>query len=96
MNITFILADGQLEEIARRVADILREQSATPETPTDDRELLRVADAAKLSGLSPKTLYNYLSEGRLARHGQPRAPMVSRAELLALMGTDVPTRLAWI
>jgi predicted DNA-binding transcriptional regulator AlpA len=56
-----------------------------PETPTNARDLLRVAEAAALSGLSRKTIYNYLSEGRLMRHGLRRVPMVSRAELLGLM-----------
>ncbi len=49
-----------------------------PETPTNARDLLRVAEAAALSGLSRKTIYNYLPEGRLMRHGLRRVPMVSR------------------
>jgi hypothetical protein len=49
-----------------------------------------VADAAKLAGLARKTIHNYLSEGRLTRHGLPGVPMVSRAELLGLMTAGRP------
>lgn len=83
---TITLTEDQLRAmIAQEVARILATSAPSPETPTDARDLLRVSEAAALSGLSRKTIYNYQSEGRLMRHGLPRAPMVSRAELLGLM-----------
>jgi hypothetical protein len=89
VNVTTAFADDQLAAIAHQVAELLRDQSRTQEAPTDDRELLRVADAAAVAGLSRKTIYNYLSDGRLTRYGQSRVPMVSRSQLLALIGRDV-------
>jgi hypothetical protein len=89
VNVTIAFTDDQLAAIAHQVAELLRDQSRTQEAPTDDRELLRVADAAAVAGLSRKTIYNYLSDGRLTRYGQSRVPMVSRSQLLALIGRDV-------
>jgi hypothetical protein len=89
MNLTVTLTDDQMAALAHRVGELLRDQSPTQEAPTDDRELLRVAEAPAVVGLSRKTIYNYLSDGRLTRYGQSRVPMVSRSQLLALIGRDV-------
>jgi len=91
VDLTVILTDDQLEVIGHRVAEILRGDASQADAQADDRDLLRVADAARLAGLSPKTIANYLSEGRLTRYGQPRVPMVSRAELLAMIGRKART-----
>jgi hypothetical protein len=80
VNITFTLTDGQIEELAQRVAEILADRA-----PSEPSEQLTVAQAAALAGVSTKTVRNWMSAGRLVRHGAPRAPRVARDELLAVI-----------
>jgi len=80
MDLTVTLTDAQLEAIAVRLAELLADRPSAPAP-----ELLTVAQAAELAGVSAKTVRNWLSAGRLARHGKPHAPRVARAELLALI-----------
>jgi Helix-turn-helix domain len=82
--ITLTLADDQLEEIAQRVAEILAAREPTSPTP----DLLTVAQAAEVAGVSPKTIANWLSGGRLTRCGAPRSPLVDRAELQAFLDPE--------
>jgi Helix-turn-helix domain len=89
VNLTVTLTIDQLRGmIEQEVARAFAASGPAQGPPTEDRELLRVSEAAALVGLSPKTLYNYRSEGRLTRHGLPGAAMVSRTELLGLMEHD--------
>jgi excisionase family DNA binding protein len=46
---------------------------------------LTVQEAARLAGVAPKTVHNWLSDGRLVRHGVPRRPLVDRKELEDLL-----------
>jgi hypothetical protein len=81
VDLTVTLTDAQLEAIAHRVAELLADQRPSESSP----ELLTVAQAAKLAGVSEKTVRNWLSTHRLTRHGAPRTPRVARGELLALI-----------
>jgi hypothetical protein len=49
------------------------------------RPHLTVREAAGLAGVAPKTIQNWLSDGRLIRHGVPRRPLVDRVELENLL-----------
>jgi excisionase family DNA binding protein len=51
---------------------------------------MTVQEAARRAGVSPKTVHNWLSDGRLVRHGVPRRPLVEREELEQLLRP--PTR----
>jgi excisionase family DNA binding protein len=64
-----------------RVAELSADRRAPEPAP----ELLTVAQAAELAGVSVKTVRSWLSNGRLTRHGPPRHPVVARSELLALL-----------
>jgi hypothetical protein len=77
VDLTVILTDEQVEAIALRVADLLADRLASERVP----KLLTVAQAAELAGVSAKTIRNWISAGRLSRHGAPRAPRVARGEL---------------
>jgi len=90
VNVTLTLDDAQLEVIARRVADIL--QARAGGTPDPSPDLLTVARAAELAGVTPKTISNWLPAGRLTRHGVARRPLVSRAELERLLAPEGPRR----
>ena len=46
---------------------------------------MTVQEAARLAGVTPKTVHNWLCEGRLVRHGVPRRPLVDREELEHLL-----------
>lgn len=74
------LAPGDLDLIADRVAAILAARA--PVQPAS--AYIVVGEAARILGISPKTIQNYLSAGRLTRHGGPRRPLVARAEVEAL------------
>ena len=87
MNVVLTLSDGQLEEIAQRVAEIL----ASREAAAPAGELLTVTSAAALAGVTPKTLRNWFSLGRLTRRGAPGTPLVDRGELLALLAPGSPS-----
>lgn len=86
MNVTVTFTDAQLDEIAHRVAAILS-QNAPPNTA---REHLPVAEAALMAGVAPKTLRNWLYQGKLPRYGTNRHPLVSRADLEALIAPSAP------
>jgi hypothetical protein len=81
VDLTVTLTDDQLEAIALRVAELLADREASEPVP----ELLTVSRTAELAGASVKTVRNWLSSGRLTRHGPPRHPIVARAELMALL-----------
>jgi excisionase family DNA binding protein len=78
VNITMMLTDDQLDELAQRVAEILACREPEP-------DLLTLDQAASMAGVSPRTISNWISAGRLERHGVARKPLVARAELLALL-----------
>jgi hypothetical protein len=82
VDLTVTLTDDQLEAIAHRVAELLADRQATE--PASG--LLTPAQAAEVAGVSAKADRNWLSARRLVRHGVRGHPMVSRAELAALLG----------
>lgn len=69
------------ELIDQRVAEVLRAGANSEPEP----EFLLVPDAARLAGLSPKTIYNYLTDGCLTRYGVRGAVLARRVELLELI-----------
>lgn len=75
INLSVHLAGDQIELIARKVAEILATKVL------DAGELLPVSAAAEFLGVTPKTIRNMLSDGRLKRHGGPRRPLVARGDL---------------
>ena len=87
MNLTVALPDAALEQIAQRVAEILAARE--PESTAPD--LLTIDQAAELAAVSRKTVSNWLSAGRLVRYGVPRAPRISRSELLGLLAPEPPS-----
>jgi len=88
VDLTVTLTDDQLEPIAIRVAELLADrQSSEPAA-----ELLTVAQAAELAGVSATTVRNWLSAGRLTRQGVPGGPMVARADLMTLLAGPPRTR----
>jgi Helix-turn-helix domain len=82
MRLAIELSDDQIIDIASCVADVLSERFGR----SLDCDLLTLDDAAALAGVKRATVANWLSRGRLARHGVPRKPMVSRQDVLALVG----------
>jgi excisionase family DNA binding protein len=86
LDLTVTLTDDQLEAIAHRVAELLADRRASEPAP----ELLTVSQAAELAGVTRKTIANWLSAGRLRRHGVARRPWVSRVELEALLAPQRP------
>lgn len=86
MDLVVTLTDAQLEAIAHRVAELLSDRLASEPAP----ELLTVSQAAELAGVTRKTIANWLSAGRLRRHGVARRPWVSRVELEALLAPQLP------
>jgi hypothetical protein len=78
--ITLVLTDDQLRQIASAVASLLREEQSTAPPP-----MLGLDEAAALAGVTPRTISNWISRGRLTRYGVPRRPLVARDELLALL-----------
>ena len=78
---TVIDLDVLVSSILRRadLVDLLRRELAV-----DSGDLVTVARAAELRGVSPKTIRNWLSSGRLTRHGDTRAPLVDRSELTSI------------
>jgi excisionase family DNA binding protein len=90
VNIALTLTDEQLRELAVLVADEL--QARPDGTPGPPPDLLTIAQAAELAGVTPKTISNWLSAGRLSRHGVARRPLVSRAQLEALLAPEGPRR----
>jgi len=77
MDLTVTLTDAQLEAIAPRVAELLADRRASEPVP----ELLPVAPAAQLAGVSAKTIRNWLSTGKLPRTGS----RIARTDLMALL-----------
>lgn len=67
------------------LADALERAKGVRDADAGDRPLITVREAALRAGVSPKTVVNWLSAGRLTRHGVPRHPMVKRAELDELL-----------
>lgn len=55
-------------------------------------DLVTVARAAELRGVSPKTIRNWLSSNRLTRYGDPRTPLVDRNELMKTTAVPPPVR----
>ena len=87
MSLTITLTDDQLDVVAKRVLELLK----ADQRPPTDPDLVSVDRAAELAGVAPKTIANWVSGGRLTRHGVPRKPLVSRAELLALLAPASPS-----
>jgi excisionase family DNA binding protein len=85
VSVTVVLTDDQLELIASRVAAIL---AAAP--PTGGDPLVSVDEAARMLGVTRKTVANMLSDGRLTRHGASRRPLVARAEVEAMRNPAAP------
>lgn len=85
MRLEFTLTDDQLEQIAERVAEILADREPAP-------EMMTFGEAGQMAGVSPRTVANWCSGAspRLTRYGVPRRPLVSRAELLALVSPPAP------
>jgi hypothetical protein len=87
LEVRIVLDAQQVEAIARSVLELIGE----PEQPTaETTDLISVAQAAELAGVAPKTITNWLSSGRLTRHGAPRRPLVSRDEVLTLLAPASP------
>jgi len=86
LDLLVTLTDAQLEAIAHRVAELLAEGRASEPAA----ELLTVSQAAELAGVTRKTIANWLSAGRLRRHGVARRPRVSRVEVEALLAPQRP------
>ena len=76
MDLVVTLTDAQLEAIAHRVSELLADQR-----PSEPPELLTVAQAAELAGVSTKTIRNWLSARKLPRTGS----RIARADLMALL-----------
>jgi len=89
VDLTITLTDAQLEQIAEREAVVLTDRA--PSEPV--RDLLTVAHAAQLAGVSPKTVHNWLSAKRLRRLGVRGRPLISRVEIVALIAAK-PARRA--
>ncbi|MDO4182700.1 MAG: helix-turn-helix domain-containing protein [Coriobacteriia bacterium] len=53
---------------------------------TDQPDVLNVPDAAKLVGVSPKTLYRLIERGQLQGARIGRRVVVTKAALLRLLG----------
>jgi hypothetical protein len=87
--LTITLTDAQLDDLAEvladRVAGILAARRGG-----DALELIDDREAAELAGVSPRTIANWRSRGRLTRFGIPGRPRVSRAEVLELMAPQAP------
>jgi excisionase family DNA binding protein len=80
LTLTVALSSADLDAIAERVAAILVERA----DPLREANYVTVPEAAALLGVTEKTIRNYVSSGRLTRHGAPRRPLVSREEVVAL------------
>jgi hypothetical protein len=84
------LAAEAVEAIARRAAEMVL---ATLDARAEVRErpYLTPAEAARVAGVSPRTIRAWFAAGRLRRHGgSPRRPLVERAELVALLDGRKP------
>jgi excisionase family DNA binding protein len=73
------LPDEVLDEIARRVADILEARRLAK--PADAKRWLTVSEAASYIGAKPQRIYDLRSTGRLSRCGDGRRGLVDRREL---------------
>jgi excisionase family DNA binding protein len=67
------------------LADALERSRTRGTVVVVDSPWLSVEEAAKLAGVSPKTVHNWLSARRLNRYGVPRRPRIDRGELEALL-----------
>jgi excisionase family DNA binding protein len=67
------------------LAEALERSRNLPVPQVEQRPFLTVQEAARLAGVTPKTIHNWLSSGRLVRHGVPRRPLVDRKELEDLL-----------
>jgi hypothetical protein len=67
------------------LADALERSRTRGTDDVADSPWLSVEEAAKLAGVSPKTVHNWLSARRLNRYGVPRRPGIDRGELDALL-----------
>jgi excisionase family DNA binding protein len=67
------------------LADALERSRTRGTTGIHDSPWLSVDEAARMAGVSPKTVHNWLSARRLNRYGVPRRPLVDREELDALL-----------
>jgi excisionase family DNA binding protein len=67
------------------LADALERSRTRKTAALADSPWLSVAEAAKVAGVTPKTVHNWLSARRLNRYGVPRRPLVDREELDALL-----------
>lgn len=84
LTVEVTLTVEQLEVIAERVATILAERSEQVGYAEATCSFVSIAEAARLLGVTAKTVQNMVSDGRLSRHGGPRRPLASRSEVTAL------------
>jgi len=82
------LTDLSPQQLAT-LADALDRSRGQSGYPKDDRPWLSVGEAARLAGVRPKTVHNWLSTRRLTRYGVPRRPLVDRRELEDLLRPTV-------
>lgn len=92
-ELTVRLDPADLETLAQRVAELLADRTPVA-APGPAPDMLTVPQAAALLGVTPKTVTNYLSAGRLARGGVPKRPLVSREEVEALARGEARPRPA--
>ena len=78
-----VLDDETLDELARRVAAILRGE--VERAPEPRSEYLSVDEACQLLRCRPQRIYDLRSSGRLTRYGDGSRALVSRAELEAYL-----------
>lgn len=76
--LTFTLPAELVEQIARRVAEIMLERE--PAKAAEQR-WLTVAEAAAYIGAKPQRIYDLRSSGRLSRTGDGSRGLVDRREL---------------
>jgi len=82
------LADLSPQQLST-LADALDRSRGQSRYSEDDRPWLSVGEAARLAGVRPKTVHNWLSTRRLTRYGVPRRPLVDRRDLEDLLRPTV-------
>lgn len=86
------LTPDELDAIAQRVADLLAERQVGDAAAPAQPDRLTVAEAAALARVTPSTVYRWLSEQKLTRHGSIGRVLIDRAELDALLRSGPPHR----
>lgn len=87
------LSDEELERVARRAAELVREELAVP-APVPASPFLTVAEAAEYVRAKPQRIYDLLSQGRLSRVKDGSRTLVSRVELDAHLAGEAVGRVA--